>query len=93
MAVGLLLLGIALGCGVSAVAPVAKSWAVPQSYWGCYVVDRFPDVQAAADWPEAREITTGLNKVAAHVATGTILALHPKESHHGAYPSLTCIKY
>jgi hypothetical protein len=93
MTVGLLLVGIALGCGASAVAPVAKSWAQPQGHWSCYVVDRFPDVQEAADWDGAANITKGLNKVATQVAPGTILALAPESSSQGSYPSVACVKY
>jgi hypothetical protein len=88
-AAGLLLVGIALGCTVSAVAPVRSTSAQTPGRWGCYVVDRFPDVADAAGWEGAANITAGLNRVAANVPAGTTLALQPKSQ----YPSVACIKY
>ncbi|HVY30653.1 MAG TPA: hypothetical protein VHB79_29035 [Polyangiaceae bacterium] len=91
VAVTLVLLGMALGCGATAVAPIARSWAQPASgRWACYVVDRFPDVEEARNWEEAANITAGFNKVAAHVPAGTVLAVNPKG---GPYPSVACVKY
>ena len=86
----LVLGGIVIGCAAAAVAPTATSWAQPQGKWGCFVVDRFPDVQAAHSWEGATNITQGLNQVAAHVPSGATLSLTPKS---GGYPSVACIKY
>lgn len=62
VAVGLLLVGIALGCGASAVAPMRNTFVQTQGRWGCYVVDRFPDAQDAASWDGAARVTDGLTK-------------------------------
>jgi hypothetical protein len=85
--VGLLLVGIALGCGASAVAPMRSTLAETQDRWSCYVVDGFPDVHDAASWDPAARITDGLNQVAKHVPAGATLAVNSK----GA--GVACIKY
>ncbi len=91
--ISLVLVGMILGCAATAVSPVGRSWAQPAAgRWECFVVDRFPDVDDARSWDGARNITAGMNKVAAHVAAGTVLAVTPK-SGSGSYPSVTCVKY
>ena len=91
--VGLVLVGIALGCAASAVRPVSQGLAQPGSgLWECFVVDRFPDPEDARSWGPAVDLTQGLNRVASHVASGTVLAVSPK-SGSGSYASVTCVKY
>jgi hypothetical protein len=89
--VTLVLFGMVLGCGAAAVSPIARGWAqqVP-GRWDCFVVDQFPDVDAARSWSGAANITAGLNRVATHVAAGTVLSVAPKG---GSYPSVACVKY
>jgi len=79
LSVILVLFGMILGCGAAAVSPIARGWAQqPAGRWDCFVVDRFPDVDDARSWDGAANITAGLNKVAAHVTAGTVLAVTPK---------------
>jgi hypothetical protein len=61
--------------------------------WDCFVVDRFPDVADARSWDGSANIRTGLNQVARHVPAGTVLAVTPKTSSNGSYPSVACVKY
>jgi hypothetical protein len=83
---------MALGCGATAVAPIARSWAQPAAgRWVCYAVKEFPDVEDAQH--DARGITEGLNRVAAHVPSGATLALIPDSSMRGSDASVACIKY
>lgn len=94
VSVSLVMFGMILGCGAAAVSPIARSWAQPPAgRWGCFVVDRFPDVQEARSWSGALDIASGLNEVASHVPTGTVLAVSPKSSGQGSYASVTCVKY
>lgn len=87
VAVGLLLVGIALGCGASAVAPMRNTFAQTQGRWGCYVVDRFPDAQDAASWDGAARVTDGLNQVAKHVPAGAIKAARRVGLHVACPPA------
>ena len=41
--------------------------------WQCYVVDRMPDMKAAAEWKGAVAYTTGLNEVASGSPVGTVI--------------------
>jgi hypothetical protein len=93
-AVSLLLGGVVLSCGAAAVAPMATSWAQPASgKWQCFVVDRLPDIDEARSWEGASNITDGLNRIALHVPSGTVLSVTPQSSHYGSYASVACIKY
>lgn len=93
VSVALVLGGMILGCGATAVSPIARSWAQqPAGRWACYVVDQFPDVEGARSWDGAANITAGLNRVAPNVAAGTIIAVTPKSHNTGSYPSVTCVK-
>ena len=86
----LVFMGIVIGCGASAVTPTAVSWAQPKpGAWGCYVVDRFPDVKAAAEWSGSVNVKQGLDQVAPNAAPGTILTITPKP---GGYPDVVCVK-
>jgi|GEM_PF-1781471 len=68
--------------------------------WACYVTDRFPDMDKAAEWKGAVKMTEGLDQVAAHVASGTAMVLElPVVKGWGSYggnsqgaPSVLCIK-
>jgi hypothetical protein len=93
LSVALVLLGMILGCGATALSPIASSFAQqPAGRWDCFVVDRFPDVEEARSWSGAANIAAGLNTAAKHVAAGTVLAVTPKSSS-GSYPSVACVKY
>lgn len=72
---GLLLFG--LGATASYVIPMAHAGS--GGGWQCYVVDRMPDMKAAAEWKGAVNYATGLNEVAAGSPAGTIL--------NGTYPT------
>lgn len=63
-------LGLGLGLGMT--IPSAQAEA---GVWGCFVVDRLPDVQEAMDWKGAKAAADGLNKVAASSPSGTILTV------------------
>ena len=91
--VGLVLVGLVVGCGAAAVAPMATTWAQPRvGEWDCFVVDRFPDVGDARSWDGAANIRYGLNHVARHVPPGTVLSVTPKSGSHN-YASVACVKY
>lgn len=62
--------GLGLGLGMN--IPTAQAEA---GLWGCFVVDRLPDVQEAMDWKGAKNAAEGLNKVAATSPSGTILTV------------------
>jgi hypothetical protein len=93
LSVALVLGGMILGCGATAVAPIAKGWAqAPAGRWACYVVDQFPDLEEARSWEGAANITAGLNRVAPNTPAGTVLALTPKTHGSGSYASVACVK-
>ena len=74
---------LAVGAVLGTLASISTSFIATaqadDSSWQCYVVDRFPDTQAAADWRGAKNYTTALNTIAPNAATGTIL--------NGDYPA------
>ena len=84
-----LLVGIAIGCAGAAVLPLSRVDAQPQpGNWTCFVIDRFPDASAAANWSGAQDVTRGLNQVARHVPPGAVIA---PQINPGT--SLVCVKY
>ncbi len=54
----------------AALIPAAQAGA---GGWQCYVVDRMPDMKAAAEWKGAVAYTTGLNEVASGSPVGTVI--------------------
>lgn len=60
----------ALGLGLPSLVSRASAG---DGAWQCYVVDRMPDMKAAAEWRGAINYATGLNEVAAGAPTGTII--------------------
>jgi len=69
--------------------------------WACYVADRFPDMDEAAEWKGSIRVAQGLNKVASHAPTGQILVLElPVTRGWGVIgggggqgaPSVVCVK-
>ncbi len=60
----------ALGALATSLMPTARAG---DGGWQCYVVDRMPDMKAAAEWKGAVNYTTGLNQVAAGAPAGTVL--------------------
>jgi hypothetical protein len=90
----LVFVGVALGCGASAVAPIAVSRAQARAgSWDCFVVDRLPELTEARSWGPAANITEGLNRAAPEAATGTMISVTPKSSRDGASASVTCVKH
>ena len=71
---GVVLFG--LGMAATTVIPIARAGS---GSWQCYVVDRMPDMKAAAEWKGAVNYATGLNEVAGSAPAGTIL--------NGTYPT------
>ncbi|MCP4805602.1 MAG: hypothetical protein GY913_10980 [Proteobacteria bacterium] len=67
---GAICLGLGLGLGLN--IPTAQAEA---GLWGCYVVDRLPDVKEAMGWKGATNTADGLNKVATSSPAGTILTV------------------
>ena len=76
IATGLVLFG--LGIAAASIIPTARAGASAGA-WQCYVVDRMPDMKAAAEWKGAVNYATGLNEVASSAPAGTIL--------NGTYPT------
>jgi len=75
------LLAVAFGALLARAIPSAKAG----GGWSCYVVDRFPDMKAAAEWKGAVQAAEGLNTIAAGTAAGTLLSLnYPTGSTAGA---------
>ncbi len=89
------------------VACSALAWSVNESRagdgsWTCYVSDRFPDMEDAANWKGSVQVAAGLNKVASHVPAGAILVLelpvrksgwgNMGGSYSEGAPSVVCIK-
>lgn len=64
--------------------------------WKCYIGDRFPDMEDAAEWHGSRKMAEGLNQTATHAPRGEIV-LVPYHSKLGMSPAmgtpLVCIKY
>ena len=67
--------------------------------WTCYVADRLPDAEGAADWGGSKKLAEGLNKIASHVSSGEILVLEvPIKKSPGfgdgssGSPSVICVK-
>ena len=68
--------------------------------WNCYVTDRFPDMDAAASWKGSIKMAEGLNQVARHSPSGTMMVLElPVVKGWGSYggnsqgaPSVLCVK-
>jgi hypothetical protein len=88
-AAGLVLVGVAFGCGAAVVAPVVVSHAQPHAgSWDCFVVDRLPDLNAARSWKGAAGITAGLNEAAPGVVAGTMISVMPG----GPTSSVVCVK-
>ena len=82
--VTLVALGLLVGCGAAAVAPMAVSQAQGSSYWNCYQ-PRFGPEPERASTQEARNTAYLLNKVANHAAPGTLLT--------PSYGGLVCVRY
>lgn len=71
----------ALGLAARSILPAAHADA---GGWQCYVVDRFPDMKAAAEWKGAVNYTTAMNQVAPNSPAGTVLmATYPVSSMGG----------
>jgi hypothetical protein len=87
--VALVLGGLIVGCGAATVAPVRLGSAVQNGAWRCFVIDRFPDVQDAADWKGARNMTDGMNQVATNAAAGTVISAY----WNSGTSSVVCVKY
>ena len=95
------LLGALVAFGaVFAVQFVPESQA-GDSAWTCYVADRFPDMDKAAEWAGSIEVAEGLNQVASHTPAGEILILElPVVKGWGIMgggggsgaPSVVCVK-
>ncbi len=65
--------------------------------WTCYVADRFPDMNEAAEWKGSKKITDGLNQVASDAPAGELLVLELSVSKAFASgssgaPSVLCVK-
>lgn len=91
--VGLVLAGLAVGCGAAAVAPMARSFAqAPAGAWDCFAVERFPDVEKARSQEFAVSTREGLNRVARQVPTGTMLSVTPYTHPNGSMASVACVK-
>ena len=96
---------IVLGALVAAAAAFALQ-TVPESHaddgqWVCYVADRFPEMDKAAEWKGSLKVSEGLNQVASHVQKGQILVLElPVKKGWGMMggggdagaPSVVCVK-
>ena len=94
------LFGLALAALVFAGIQLVPESSAGDGGWTCYVVDRFPDMDDAANWKGSVKITDGLNKVASHVPSGEMLVLELPvtkgptfggSSSEGA-PSVLCVK-
>ncbi len=51
------------------------SLAHAKTEWTCFVVDRLPDVEAAARWRGARKMTESMNLVAPNAPAGSTVAV------------------
>lgn len=61
--------------GAAAPHAIGAAMAETPTGWSCYIADRFPDVAAAREWRGAKETEQGLNAVAAHVPSGTVITV------------------
>jgi hypothetical protein len=84
----LVLGGLIVGCGAATVAPIRIGSAAPTAGWRCYVIDRFPDVQDAADWSGAAKVTQGMNQVAPATPAGTVITAY----WSSGTSSVVCVK-
>lgn len=87
--------GMIVGCGAMAAAPVSRSWAQYDSTsggWECYDPEEFPSVVKASSDSGAQNLAAGLNKVAAHVQSGTIIAVAADGTMRGTNPQMLCVK-
>ena len=69
----LVLVGIALGCGGAAVAPMAAGSAHASGKWTCHAAWDFPDVADAAK--DGADVTKGMNAIAGSAAAGTVITV------------------
>ncbi|MCO4773493.1 MAG: hypothetical protein KDA24_25900 [Deltaproteobacteria bacterium] len=89
---------IAAAAGVGYFAGTSEAEA--DGGWNCYVTDRFPDMDKAAEWKGSIKMAEGLDQVAAHVPSGTMMVLElPVVKGWGGYggnsqgaPSVLCVK-
>ncbi|MCO4769008.1 MAG: hypothetical protein KDA24_03195 [Deltaproteobacteria bacterium] len=58
-------------------ALLGSTLSVPEAHanttWACYRVNEFPDAEKAAGWKAARSVSEGLNTVAGHAPSGTVV--------------------
>jgi len=58
-------------------ALLGSTLSVPNAYastgWTCYRVNEFPNADKAANWKAAESVSSGLNQVAAHAPSGTVV--------------------
>jgi hypothetical protein len=82
-----------LGMFAQKLVPQAQAGA---GLWQCYVVDRFPDMKAAAEWKGAVNYTTALNQVAPATTAGTVMmATYPVSAMGGSQVGgapIVCVK-
>ena len=90
----LLLAGAAIALGATLAQHLVSEAHADPGAWQCYVVDRFPDMQAAAGWKGAVKYTEALNLVAAGAPTGTILTTEYPASGQTqtGNPPILCVK-
>ncbi len=69
---GVVALAAGLGLGLGLGVPTAEAG---DGGWGCYVVDRMPDMKEAGSWKGATKVADGLNEVASAAAPGTVLSV------------------
>ncbi len=68
--IALVLIGIVLGCGAAAVSPIVHSNAQAKAGWGCYVPNKFPDLEQTAY--NLDDMRSGMNQIAPNTPSGTI---------------------
>ena len=83
----LLVVGCAGGCA-GGVAVARMQTASAAGAWRCYVADRLPDLESAGSWGKTADVGRGLDRVAGHAASGTILTMQANPS-----TSWICVKY
>ncbi len=69
----LLLVGISFGAAPFLLGGEAQ--ANNGGSWKCYVADQLDDPKEAAQWKKTPEVAAGLNEVAGHVPTGTVITV------------------
>lgn len=93
LALGGATLGLGLGLGLGLSMNTAEAG---DGGWGCYVVDRMPDMKEAGSWKGAAKVADGLNEVAAGASSGTVLSVnYPTASNFTTAQSdvgMICVK-